>query len=33
MVYLAMYIGNCYGNGNGAAIDDSIKELSKMDSM
>ena len=29
MVYLAMYIDNCYCNGNGAAIDDSIKGIVK----
>jgi hypothetical protein len=29
MVYLAMYNDDCYCNGNGAAIDDSIKGIVK----
>jgi hypothetical protein len=29
VVYLAMYIGDCYYNGNGAAIDDSINGIVK----
>jgi hypothetical protein len=33
LVYMAMYIDDCYCNGNEAAINDSIKGIVKMDSM